>query len=182
MDQTSVITSLIWIQKRVCACWCVWLSVALPGRSVMPTSSFVAYVSATSSGCELRSCTTSVCIPWILIHIDGLPQNLLFVMGLPQDGVLPSCSWWPLISFFAIYFQALMWCSVTGWGSSLGASAWLLFMWSGPKWSGIWLGLLGPRLGAGRWSAASLECQTFEVRHVKKEPRLVGVWSNRRCV
>lgn len=90
----------------------------------------------------------------------------------------PPCSWWPLIFFSAIYFQSLMrWC-VCGWDSSLGAPAWPLFMWSGPTWSGIWPGPVGPRLGAVSWSAASLECQTFEVRLVKKEQRVVGVSSN----
>lgn len=85
--------------------------------------------------------------------------------------------------FSAIYLQAVMGCSMCGWGGSLGAPAWPLFTWSGPTWRGIWLGPVGPRLGAESWSAASMECQTFEVRLVKKkrkkERRLVGVWSNR---
>lgn len=68
-----------------------------------------------------------------------------------------------------------MWVGRLSWGPRPGP----LLMWSGPTWSGIWPGPVGPRLEAENWSAASLECQTFEVRLVKKERRVVGVWSNR---
>lgn len=91
----------------------------------------------------------------------------------------PPCSWWPLISLLLfISGSDAMEVYVGGaalWGPQPGPP----FMWSGPTWSGIWPGPVGPRLGAVSWSAASLECQTFEVRLVKKERRVVGVWSNR---
>lgn len=81
--------------------------------------------------------------------------------------------------FSAIYFQALMRCSVCGWGGSLGAPVWAHIHVIRPymEWHLAWP--CGARLGVESWSAASLECQTFEVRLVKKERRVVGVWSNR---
>lgn len=74
----------------------------------------------------------------------------------------------PLLSFLQFIFRRWC-CEVCGWGCSLGAPAWPMFMWSGPTWCGIWTGPVGPCLEAGSCSAASLECQTFEVRLVKKK-------------
>lgn len=87
-------------------------------------------------------------------------------------------SGWPLISFLLFIFR--LWCDAAHVGGAAlqGPRFRPTFMWSGPTWSGIWPGPVGPRLGAQSWSTASLECQTFEVRLVKKEGRLVGVWSN----
>lgn len=81
---------------------------------------------------------------------------------------------WPLISFLRFIFRP--WCDAAHAGGAAlrGPRSRPTYMWSGPTWSGIWPGPVGPCLGVQSWSTASLECQTFEVRLVKKKRAKAG--------
>jgi len=170
IDQTSAITSqLIRIQSRFADSVCVCVR-----RRSWPHQAMTHMIPSVWYKCDLLRCmhewafkikhlTTTRTFALTLKPSRSFVTRLLYSRCEQRRRLLVSR--WPRISSLPFYFQAL------GGGPCSYEQA----------LHGVAFGLApaGPRLGAESWSAASLECQTFEVRLVKKERRLVGVWPNR---
>lgn len=155
--------------------WPIWILLAGYKLNPLRTSCLCALVHLRLTTWEWRQATGS---PWNPPLTSPRTTKSHFLRTWAAE--MPPCSWWPLISFLLFIFR--LWCNVVYVGGAalegppgLGSHSCVLAL----HGVAFGLALLGPRLGVESWCAASLECQTFEVRLVKKEWRVVGVWSNR---
>lgn len=155
--------------------WPIWIPLAEYKLNPLRTSRPCALLHLRLTTWEWRQATGS---PWNPPLTSPRTTKSHFLRTRAAE--MPPRSWWPLISFLLFIFR--LWCNVVHVGGAalqgppgLGSHSCDLAL----HGVAFGLALLGPRLGVEGWCAASLECQTFEVRLVKKERRVVGVWSNR---